>query len=119
MGGGGSGLNVPPGARVRGVPHVGRLPLWLRRSLPQLGGPERHAGRSLLPASARVGSGRVEGHVCIRDLVFLHLLPRARHRLWSSCPRLPYPITSEIWSPAGGFYADPKKWKRNTLITAA
>lgn len=65
------------------------------------------------------GSGRVEGHVCIRDLVFLHLLPRARHRLWSSCPRLPYPITSEIWSPAGGFYADPKKWKRNTLITAA
>lgn len=25
---------------------------------------------------------------------------------------------AEIWSPAGGFYADPKKWRRNTVIVA-
>ncbi|KAI3435772.1 hypothetical protein D9Q98_001830 [Chlorella vulgaris] len=28
-------------------------------------------------------------------------------------------VPKEIWSPTGGFFADPKKWKRNTLITAA
>lgn len=25
-------------------------------------------------------------------------------------------INAEIWSPAGGFYADPRHWRRNTLI---
>eukprot|EP00884_Botryococcus_braunii_P021032 jgi/Botrbrau1/7612/Bobra.0159s0061.1 len=24
-----------------------------------------------------------------------------------------------IWSPAGGWYPDPKHWRRNTLITVA
>lgn len=34
-----------------------------------------------------------------------------------ACPALP-PL-AEIWSPAGGFYADPRLWKRNTVITVA
>lgn len=25
---------------------------------------------------------------------------------------------TEIWSPAGGFFADPKNWRRNTVIAA-
>ncbi|KAI7840218.1 hypothetical protein COHA_006000 [Chlorella ohadii] len=25
-------------------------------------------------------------------------------------------VPKEIWSPAGGFYADPKRWKRNTAV---
>ncbi|KAG7669970.1 hypothetical protein Ndes2526B_g06343 [Nannochloris sp. 'desiccata'] len=27
-------------------------------------------------------------------------------------------VPKEIWSPAGGFYADPRKWKRNTFVVA-
>ena len=26
--------------------------------------------------------------------------------------------TVEIWSPAGGFFADPKNWRRNTVVAA-
>lgn len=25
---------------------------------------------------------------------------------------------AEIWSPAGGFFADPKNWRRNTVVAA-
>jgi hypothetical protein len=28
-------------------------------------------------------------------------------------------VPKGLWSPAGGFYADPKKWRRNTLVAAA
>lgn len=28
-------------------------------------------------------------------------------------------VPKGIWSPAGGFYADPKKWKRNTVLAVA
>ena len=24
--------------------------------------------------------------------------------------------TSKVWSPAGGWFADPKHWKRNTAV---
>ena len=24
-----------------------------------------------------------------------------------------------VWSPAGGWYADPRHWRRNTLVTVA
>ncbi|KAI1327490.1 hypothetical protein F5Y16DRAFT_191699 [Xylariaceae sp. FL0255] len=29
-------------------------------------------------------------------------------------PRVPYP--KHVWSPAGGWYAQPANWKRNTAI---
>ncbi|KAK4134332.1 hypothetical protein BT67DRAFT_442254 [Trichocladium antarcticum] len=29
-------------------------------------------------------------------------------------PRVPYP--KHVWSPAGGWYAQPKNWKANTAI---
>jgi hypothetical protein len=25
-------------------------------------------------------------------------------------------LSAEIWSPAGGFFADPKHWRRNTVV---
>ncbi|MBN8495150.1 MAG: hypothetical protein J0M00_27360, partial [Burkholderiales bacterium] len=34
----------------------------------------------------------------------------------SNRPRRP---PAGIWSPAGGFFADPKKWKRNTVLAVA
>lgn len=27
--------------------------------------------------------------------------------------------TSKVWSPAGGWFPDPKAWKRNTLVGLA
>jgi hypothetical protein len=30
----------------------------------------------------------------------------------------PSRMAAEIWSPAGGFFADPKNWRRNTLVAA-
>ncbi|KAI1817452.1 hypothetical protein GGS20DRAFT_532231 [Poronia punctata] len=29
-------------------------------------------------------------------------------------PRVPYP--KHVWSPAGGWYAQPANWKRNTAV---
>ncbi|CAK7198535.1 hypothetical protein SEUCBS139899_001198 [Sporothrix eucalyptigena] len=29
-------------------------------------------------------------------------------------PKIPYP--KHVWSPAGGWYAQPANWKRNTAI---
>ncbi len=41
----------------------------------------------------------------------------ACRRCLEACPeRLPRCAPAEIWSPAGGFYADPKRWKRNTAV---
>ncbi|KAF2093335.1 hypothetical protein NA57DRAFT_81265 [Rhizodiscina lignyota] len=31
--------------------------------------------------------------------------------------KIPYP--THVWSPAGGWYAQPKNWKSNTAIVAA
>eukprot|EP00890_Picochlorum_soloecismus_P000160 jgi/Picsp_1/1144/NSC_04625-R1_protein len=28
-------------------------------------------------------------------------------------------VPKEIWSPAGGFFADPKHWRRNTAVAIA
>jgi hypothetical protein len=28
-------------------------------------------------------------------------------------------VPPEVWSPTGGFYADPRRWKRNTALVAA
>ena len=30
----------------------------------------------------------------------------------------PCVLLAEIWSPAGGFFADPKNWRRNTVVAA-
>ncbi|KAJ1728875.1 hypothetical protein LPJ61_003804 [Coemansia biformis] len=32
-------------------------------------------------------------------------------------PHKPYP--KHVWSPSGGWWAQPKQWKRNTLIVGA
>ncbi|CAK7568312.1 MAG: hypothetical protein SEPTF4163_006299 [Sporothrix epigloea] len=29
-------------------------------------------------------------------------------------PKIPYP--KHVWSPAGGWYAQPANWKRNTVV---
>ncbi|KAL4458383.1 hypothetical protein ABPG75_013248 [Micractinium tetrahymenae] len=28
-------------------------------------------------------------------------------------------VPKGLWSPTGGFFADPKRWKRNTLLAVA
>ncbi|KAF2861592.1 hypothetical protein K470DRAFT_214573 [Piedraia hortae CBS 480.64] len=37
--------------------------------------------------------------------------------LRSGGPKVPYP--KHVWSPAGGWYAQPKNWKQNTMIVGA
>ncbi|KAL2113482.1 hypothetical protein VUR80DRAFT_3882 [Thermomyces stellatus] len=32
-------------------------------------------------------------------------------------PKIPYP--KHVWSPAGGWYAQPANWKQNTLVLGA
>jgi hypothetical protein len=41
-------------------------------------------------------------------------------RLQTSRPPDPHCAApcAEIWSPAGGFFADPKNWRRNTVVAA-
>lgn len=37
------------------------------------------------------------------------------HNTGLNCPP-PSLIRTGVWSPAGGFFADPKHWKRNTAL---
>lgn len=57
--------------------------------------------------------GRQNGSAALPKQGYPPLLGQAHDTL-----RCPY-AAKGIWSPAGGFYADPKKWKRNTALAAA
>ncbi len=72
----------------------------------------------------RTNSSRAVLHVVSIDDVHVHahrpMDPSIRSRTNSFVHSFirPCVLLAEIWSPAGGFFADPKNWRRNTVVAA-
>ena len=112
-----------PRSRARN-PAVCEAVTPLRRSSPGVGPIER--GKRALSASRRA---RLSSRITIARLTLRPCPPpdrrleRAeveRRRRSTSSAIMGMPAggfdTTKVWSPAGGWFADPKYWKRNTLL---
>lgn len=145
--GGGGGLNVPQGALGAGQQPAGRLPGGSGESGGGAAVAATGSAAAALCRAPAARRGRV-GHPCAHTPGGMAVkLPlsrsgncslgssqQQRHRSLTRASRLarcpstlvlrpPCPPSlsrrAEIWSPTGGFFADPKKWKRNTFVTVA
>lgn len=116
-------VSVPLVSRARN-PAVCEAVTPLRRSSPGVGPIER--GKRALSASRRA---RLSSRITIARLTLRPCPPpdrrleRAeveRRRRSTSSAIMGMPAggfdTTKVWSPAGGWFADPKYWKRNTLL---